>query len=75
MITPKRAPCPRRRPGQGLLPGRVTGDVFRRDGDAFLRSWKHPALPPMTLLNPGEGLPAVWTADAAGTSRVFVWES
>ena len=57
------------------VPGRVTGDVFRRDGDAFLRSWKHPALPPMTLLNPGEGLPAVWTADAAGTARVFVWES
>ena len=27
----------------------------------------------MSLLNPGEGTPAVLTIDAAGKARVFVW--
>ncbi len=57
------------------VPGRVTGDTFVREGDVFRRSRRHPALPPMTLLASGDGIPAVWTADAAGLARVFVWEA
>ena len=53
-------------------PGFLRDGVFRGQ-EAFVRSLKRPELPPMSLLNPGEGIPSVLTIDAAGRARVFTW--
>lgn len=47
------------------------GTFYARE--TFQRSKKNPALPLMSLTAAGEGIPAVWTMDAAGRSVVFGW--
>ena len=52
--------------------GRIRDGVFLAQ-DVFLRSQRHPALTPMALLRPGEGVPAVAVIDAVNRLRVFAW--
>lgn len=53
-------------------PGWLRDGVFHGQ-EAMVRSRRHPGLPPISLLNAGEGAPAVLTVDAAGRIRVFAW--
>ena len=59
-------------PMEAWLSGRLNNGVFTAD-EAFRRIARHPDLPPMALLQPGEGEPAVVCLDAAGRAHAYTW--
>ncbi len=59
-------------PMEAWLSGRLKNGVFTAD-EAFRRTTRHPDLPPMALLQPNEGEPAVVCLDAAGRAHAYAW--